>query len=268
MQIIRFIDERGATRFGRPTDSGEVEVLDGDPVTGVSPTGSTARVARLRAPIGPRAILCVGLNYRDHAVETGQPLPQRPVLFMKNLAAVQHPGDPIVLPRAMVERPEVDYEIELAVVIGRPARRVSANKALGHVAGYTIANDVSARRLQKRAGQWVRGKSLDTFCPLGPALVTADELTDPQSLSMTTRLNGEVVQRSSTAEMLFTVAELIADLSREMTLLAGTVLLTGTPAGVGFVRQPPVFLQPGDLLELTIDGIGTLRNPVRADRAI
>ena len=221
-------------------------------------------MARLLAPIEPRAILCIGLNYRDHAAETGAKLPNRPVLFMKNPAALTHPGSPIAIPSESVERPEVDYEAELAVVIGTAARGVSVDDALGHVLGYTVGNDVSARRMQKRGGggQWVRGKSYDTFCPLGPVLVTADELPDPQSLAIETRLNGEVMQSSSTSEMIFGVAELIADLSREMTLLPGTVLMTGTPHGVGFVRDPRVFLMPGDEVAITIERIGTLRNPV------
>jgi 2-keto-4-pentenoate hydratase/2-oxohepta-3-ene-1,7-dioic acid hydratase in catechol pathway len=215
--------------------------------------------------LDPTAILCIGLNYRDHAHETGRTLPERPVLFMKNPAAAWHPDADIELPRRFVERPEVDYEVELAVVIGRAARNVKAAEALDHVYGYTIANDVSARRVQKHGGggQWVRGKSYDTFCPMGPVLVTADEIPDPQALGLRTRLDGELMQDSSTAEMIFGVAELIADLSTNTTLLPGTVILTGTPAGVGFVRQPRRFLVPGDRLELEIDGIGSLCNGVR-----
>lgn len=264
MHIIRYIDERGERHWGRQTQDGEAEVLAGDLLGGLETTGERSRIKKILCPVEPRAILCIGLNYRDHAAETGQVLPRRPVVFMKNPAAIQHPGDPILLPPSMVERPEADYEVELAVVIGRAAKGVSRAAALDHVLGYTVANDVSARRLQKEGRQWVRGKSVDTFCPLGPALVTPDEVPDPQALSLETRRNGEVMQRSSTSEMIFSVADLIADLSREMTLLPGTVILTGTPAGVGFVRKPPVFLAPGDELELTIERIGTLRNPVRA----
>jgi 2-keto-4-pentenoate hydratase/2-oxohepta-3-ene-1,7-dioic acid hydratase in catechol pathway len=264
MKIVRFIDARGRTCWGSQTIDGEAEVLSGDPVRGLEPTGERCAIGKLLCPVDPPALLCIGLNYRDHAAETGQVLTARPVVFMKNPAALQHPGDPILLPRSMVERPEADYEVELAVVIGRAAKGISRADALSHVLGYSVANDVSARRLQKEGRQWVRGKSVDTFCPLGPALATPDEVPDPQALSLETRLNGEVMQRSSTAEMIFSVAELIADLSREMTLLPGTIILTGTPAGVGFTRTPPVFLKPGDELELTIDGIGTLRNPVRA----
>ncbi len=264
MRIVRFVDGRGEIRLGEDLGGGRARLLAGDLLEGLEATRDEVEVARVLAPLEPRAILCIGLNYRDHAAETGAKLPDRPVLFMKNPAALQHPGEPILLPRALVDEPEVDYEVELAVVIGRPARGVRPARALEHVLGYTVANDVSARRLQKRGGggQWVRGKSLDTFCPLGPALVTRDEVPDPQALALETRLNGRVVQSSSTSEMVFSVAELVADLSQDMTLLPGTVILTGTPAGVGFVRDPRVFLRPGDLVEMTIERVGTLRSPV------
>jgi 2-keto-4-pentenoate hydratase/2-oxohepta-3-ene-1,7-dioic acid hydratase in catechol pathway len=264
MRIIRFVDDQGTERWGHEYDGDTAANLTGTLLEGLSPAAGRVRVARLLAPLEPRAILCIGLNYRDHAAETGKPLPDRPVLFMKNPAAVQHPGEPIRLAPEFVERPEVDYEVELAVVLGRAARDVAVGDALDHVLGYTVANDVSARRVQKEGGggQWVRGKSYDTFCPLGPVLVTPEDLPDPQSLRLTTHLNGVVMQDSTTAAMFFGVAELIADLSRSTTLLPGTVILTGTPAGVGFTRNPPVFLKPGDILELTIDGIGTLINPV------
>lgn len=266
MRIIRFLDDQGTQRWGCDHQGDTAALLVGDLIHGLEPTDARAPVSRLLAPVVPRAILCIGLNYRDHARETGTPLPDKPVLFMKNPAAVQDPGAPIRLLPEFVERPEVDFEVELAVVIGRAARDVRPDAALDHVLGYTIGNDVSARRIQKRGGggQWVRGKSYDTFCPLGPALVTPDEIPDPQALRMKTRLNGEVMQDSSTAEMIFSVAELIADLSRGTTLLPGTVIMTGTPHGVGFARDPRVFLKPGDLLELSIEAIGTLSNPVVA----
>jgi 2-keto-4-pentenoate hydratase/2-oxohepta-3-ene-1,7-dioic acid hydratase in catechol pathway len=183
---------------------------------------------------------------------------------MKPTSAVCGPGDAIRLPRACEHGPEVDYEAELAVVIGRSARDVPAAGALDHVLGYTCACDVSARRWQKHAGggQWVRGKSFDSFCPLGPVLVTANQIPDPQALTLSCRINGETMQQGSTADMIFSVAELIAFLSRDTTLLPGTVILTGTPSGVGFTRSPPVFLQPGDRVEVEIDAIGVLENPV------
>ena len=167
-----------------------------------------------------------------------------------------------------MEPPEVDYEVELAVVIGKTAKDVTAAEALGYVLGYTVANDVSARRWQgaRGSGQWVRGKSFDTFCPLGPELVTADELVDPQNLRLTCVLNGQVMQDANTSDMIFPVTELISFLSTGTTLLPGTVILTGTPSGVGYTRKPPVFLMPGDTVDMTVEGIGTLSNPVELQK--
>lgn len=271
MRIVRYIDDAGVTRWGcGPNDAfTSAERLTGDLVAGLTPGGNRDVIAELLPPVEPRAILCVGLNYREHAEETGQPIPDYPVLFMKNPAALNAHGQPIVLPKAHIgdeHKPEVDYECELAVVIGKDARDVAVEHALDHVRGYTIANDVSARRWQKHsgAGQYVRGKSFDTFCPLGPVLVTPDELGDPQSLQLTTRVNDRVLQDSSTADMIFPVAELIAELSRDLTLLAGTVILTGTPPGVGVARKPQVFLAPGDVVTCSIEKIGALVNPVVA----
>jgi 2-keto-4-pentenoate hydratase/2-oxohepta-3-ene-1,7-dioic acid hydratase in catechol pathway len=267
MHIYRFIDESGTTRYGTDLRDGSAEVLTGDHPAALTPTATRSKVRKLLCPIEPTAILGIGLNYRGHAAETQQPIPERVVLFMKNPASVQNPGDPIILPKFAVERPEVDYEGELAVVIGCRARNVPASQALDYVLGYTIGNDVSARRVQKHggAGQWVRGKSYDTFCPLGPAIVTPDQIPDPQKLALTTRLNGQVMQESSTSDMIFGVAEIIADLSAGMTLLPGTLILTGTPAGVGFTRVPPAYLCPGDRVSVTIEGIGMLDNPVEAE---
>jgi len=185
---------------------------------------------------------------------------------MKNPAAVTDPDSPIVLPRCCADRPQVDWEAELAVVIGRDAKDVPEDRALEVVLGYTAANDVSARVWQKQlgGGQFVRGKSFDTFCPLGPVLVTADELGDPQDLGVRCRVNGECVQDGRTGEMIFPVARLIAFLSQDTTLKAGTVILTGTPAGVGAAMKPPRFLAAGDRVEVEIEGIGTLSNPVAA----
>jgi len=239
MRIIRFSDENDEQRYGHNYQGDMATLLEGQLFNEpLEDTGREIRVKKLLAPIQPTAILCIGLNYREHARETGTDLPKYPVLFMKNPAAVNHPGDPIVLERSCLEPPEVDYEAELAVVIGKPAKDVPAAKAFDYVAGYTAANDVSARRWQKHAGagQWVRGKSFDTFCPLGPELITPDEIPDPQ--------------------------ELIEYLSGGMTLLPGTVILTGTPSGVGFTRKPPVFLKPGDVVEVAVGHIGRLINPV------
>lgn len=183
---------------------------------------------------------------------------------MKNPAAVAHPGDPVVIPDSCMNPLQTDYEAELAVVIGKSVKNISADDALNYVFGYTAANDVSARRWQKHggAGQWVRGKSFDTFCPLGPELVTADEIPDPQTLGIKCLLNNKVMQDGHTSDMIFSVAELIRHLSQDMTLVPGTVILTGTPSGVGFVRNPPVYLKPGDKVQVRIEGIGTLSNVV------
>jgi 2-keto-4-pentenoate hydratase/2-oxohepta-3-ene-1,7-dioic acid hydratase in catechol pathway len=175
---------------------------------------------------------------------------------MKNPASVTNPGDPILLHPCCMQPPEVDYEVELAVIIGKTAKDVSVAEAFDYVLGYTVANDVSARRWQggRGSGQWVRGKSFDTFCPLGPELVTADELADPQNLRLTCVLNGQVMQDANTSDMIFPIAELISFLSTGTTLLPGTVILTGTPSGVGYTRKPPVFLMPGDTVDMTVQG--------------
>ncbi|QTA93085.1 fumarylacetoacetate hydrolase family protein [Desulfonema magnum] len=266
MRIIRFLDENNNECYGYNYHDDIATPLKGELFGGqqAEDTGPEVRVKKLLAPLQPTAILCIGLNYRQHAKETGIKLPDYPVLFMKNPAAVTHPGDPVVLPPSCLEPPQVDYEAELVVVIGKPAKDVSAKDALDYVLGYTAANDVSARRWQKHAGggQWVRGKSFDTFCPLGPELVTADEIPDPQTLRLRCILNNEVMQDSNTSDMIFSVAELIEFLSESTTLLPGTVILTGTPSGVGFVREPPVYLKSGDVVEISVEGIGSLSNPV------
>ncbi|MER5326625.1 fumarylacetoacetate hydrolase family protein [Streptosporangium roseum] len=212
------------------------------------------------APLRPGKIVAIGLNYLDHIREAGMDKPERPLMFAKFPSSVIGPGEPIVIDGALTER--VDWEVELAVVIGAPLRRASPAEALAGVAGYTVANDVSARDLQFADGQWTRGKSLDTFCPLGPVVVTPDELGDPQSLRLRTVVNGETVQDSSTEEMLFGVAELLSYCSRAFTLEPGDVVLTGTPWGCGEFMDPRRSLRPGDVLEVTVEGIGTLRNPV------
>ncbi len=265
MRILHFISAEQRRLLGCPNEDGTTRVLAGDLYAGsLTETGETVAIQQLLAPIEPCNIFCIGLNYRAHATETGATIPVHPVVFMKPSTAVVGPGDPIRLPRACEHGPEVDYEAELAVVIGRKARNVSAENALDHVLGYSCACDVSARRWQKHAGggQWIRGKSFDSFCPLGPTLVTADEITDPQALELSCRINGKTLQQSSTADMIFSVAELIAFLSRDTTLLPGTLILTGTPPGVGFAREPPIFLAPGDQVEVEITPIGILSNPV------
>jgi 2-keto-4-pentenoate hydratase/2-oxohepta-3-ene-1,7-dioic acid hydratase in catechol pathway len=207
-------------------------------------------------------IVAVGLNYLDHIRETGLQRPAEPLLFTKFTTSVIGDGDAIELDESLTTR--VDWEVELAVVIGRTMRHVAASDALEHVYGYTVANDVSARDLQFSDGQWVRAKSLDTFCPLGPAIVTADEIPHPQALALKTRVNGETVQDSNTSEMLFPVAELLALCSRSFTLEAGDILLTGTPWECGEFMQPKRRLQPGDTVACEIERIGTIMNPVVA----
>jgi 2-keto-4-pentenoate hydratase/2-oxohepta-3-ene-1,7-dioic acid hydratase in catechol pathway len=214
--------------------------------------------------VRPGKIVAIGLNYRDHVVESGLEMPTRPLVFAKFPSSLIGSDEPIVLDRDLSER--VDWEVELAVIVGEPMRRVAAADALSHVFGYTIANDVSARDVQFGDGQWVRGKSFDTFCPLGPVVVTPDEVPDPQTLLLRTRVNGETVQDSSTSEMIFGVAELLAFCSTSFTLERGDVILTGTPWGCGEFMDPPRSLRPGDFVEAEIDGIGVLRNPVVAGR--
>ncbi len=268
MRIIRFLDEYGDIRLGHDFADGKAILLEGEMFEELQDSGHRIRAAKLLAPLQPSAILCIGLNYSQHARETNAALPQYPVLFMKNPGALNHPDDPILLPPSCLDPLQVDYEVELAAVIGKTAKNVSAANALDYVFGYTIGNDVSARRWQKHggAGQWVRGKSFDGFCPLGPVLVTTDEISDPQDLGVQCRLNGELMQDGNTSDMIFSVAQLISFLSESTTLLPGTVILTGTPSGVGFARNPPVFLKPGDVVEMTIVGIGSLRNTVIAEK--
>jgi 2-keto-4-pentenoate hydratase/2-oxohepta-3-ene-1,7-dioic acid hydratase in catechol pathway len=265
MRIARFQDPSGDIRFGIPLDDTQAQLLEGDLYDGPRETGQASPVVKWLAPVSPINIFGIGLNYRAHAEETGAPIPEHPVVFMKPTSAITNPGDPILLPVSCDQGPEVDYEAELALVIGTTARDVPAERALDYVLGYTCANDISARRWQKHGGggQWVRGKSFDGFCPLGPVLVTADEIPDPQSLGVQCLLNGKTMQNGNTGDMIFGVAELIARLSRDTTLLPGTLILTGTPPGVGFARNPPVFLADGDLVRVQIEHIGALENPVR-----
>lgn len=215
----------------------------------------------LLAPIPrPGKFLCIGLNYRDHAEESGMPVPEQPVVFSKCITAVTGPDSPVFLPETSKR---VDYEAEFAIVIGKRCRRVAKEEAMQYVLGYTCVNDVSARDLQEMDGQWVRAKSLDSFGPMGEAVVTVDEIEDPHQLGIRLRLNGETLQDSNTNQLIFGVAELVSFLSRDITLEPGDIISTGTPPGVGFARKPPIYLKDGDVMEVEIDGIGVLRNPVR-----
>jgi 2-keto-4-pentenoate hydratase/2-oxohepta-3-ene-1,7-dioic acid hydratase in catechol pathway len=270
MKIVRYLDRAGKAHHGSeeggPEGRSIVRRIDGDLYGDHAVTGETADVARLLAPIAPTGFLCIGLNYRRHAQETGAKIPEYPILFMKGVNATQDPGGPIVIP-GHLQSTEVDYECELAVVIGKACKNVSRERALDYVLGYTCANDVSARDWQIRngGGQWCRGKTFDTFAPLGPCLVTRDEITDPNALKIATVLNGERVQDWSTSDMIFDVPRLIEFLSGSTTLVPGTVILTGTPHGVGMAKKPPVWLKPGDVVTVEIEKIGALTNPVVAE---
>jgi 2-keto-4-pentenoate hydratase/2-oxohepta-3-ene-1,7-dioic acid hydratase in catechol pathway len=209
---------------------------------------------RLGPPLVPGQILCLGKNYAEHAAEFGGGVPLIPVVFSKARSSLQGPSDPLVLP---MQSNQVDGEAELAVVIGRRARRVAAEEALSYVAGYTVLNDVTDREAQRAGGQWFYGKSMDGFCPLGPWLVTADEVPDPHALRVFSRLNGEILQEDTTAHMVFRIPHLLEYLTAGLTLEPGDVLATGTPAGIGSARKPPRVLREGDLLETGVDGLGT-----------
>ncbi len=222
--------------------------------------GIALEEVKLKAPIpNPGKIICIGLNYRDHAAETGQPIPEYPTVFSKYANTVIGPDEPIVLPRVSQR---VDYEGELGVVIGRRGRYISEDRALDYVAGYLPCNDVSARDFQKRTSQWTIGKTFDTFAPMGPTLVTADEIPDPHALDIRVYVSGELMQSSNTQNLIFSIPYLIAYLSQVMTLEPGDVILTGTPGGVGDVRTPPRYLQPGDEVQVEVTHLGVLRNPV------
>lgn len=218
------------------------------------------RTARLGPPLPrPGKILCIGINYKDHIEETNSETPDYPVVFSKYSNTIIGPEDPIRLPAISHA---VDYEAEFAVVMGRTARNVSRAEALDYVGGYTILNDVSARDFQHRTSQWTIGKSFDSFAPIGPVLVTADAIPDPHTLDIKLRLNGEEMQSSNTRQLLFTVNDLIHEITSAITLEPGDIISTGTPGGVGFARDPQVLLKPGDVVEVEIEAIGVLRNPV------
>jgi len=223
---------------------------------------------QLLAPVpDPKKIICIGLNYRDHAAESGVPVPSEPILFSKYATALIGHGASIVLPATSHE---VDYEAELVVVIGRGGRHIARERALEHVGGYAVGHDVSARdwQLNKPGKQWMAGKTFDTFAPVGPELVTPDEIPDPYNLGIRLRLNGQTMQDSSTSQLIFKVDELIAYLSGVFTLEPGDLIFTGTPPGVGMARKPPVWLKPGDLVEVEIDHLGTLRNTVISENRV
>jgi 2-keto-4-pentenoate hydratase/2-oxohepta-3-ene-1,7-dioic acid hydratase in catechol pathway len=263
MRIIRYLAQEGDIRFAAEKSGGRLFDIRGDIFRDFEVTERESNMVKLLAPIDPPVILCIGLNYRKHAAETGAKIPEHPVLFMKSAGTLQNPGDPIVLPTRL-RSDEVDYECELAVVIGQKCKNVSKSDAFEVIFGYTAGNDVSARDWQKRygGGQWCRGKGFDTFAPLGPAIVTKDDIPDPNSLRISTRVNSKTRQNSNTSDMIFDVPTLVEFLSGSTTLYPGTVILTGTPEGVGMAMDPPKFLAPGDFVEVEIEKIGVLSNPV------
>lgn len=234
---------------------------------GVKPSPTYERAiplaeAKLHAPLIPGKIIAIGRNYAEHAKETGSALPDKPLIFAKFPSSVIGPGDAITWRESITT--QVDWEVELAVIIGQRAREVSEEDALNYVYGYTVANDVTARDLQQKLDtQWTRGKSLDTFCPLGPYIVTRDEIADPQNLAVKTMVNGEVMQDSNTSNMIFNVKHLISYSSRMFTLEPGDIILTGTPDGVGMGRKPPVFLKDGDTVTVSVEGVGEISNPCK-----
>jgi 2-keto-4-pentenoate hydratase/2-oxohepta-3-ene-1,7-dioic acid hydratase in catechol pathway len=278
MKIVTFTAQRKiGTGVQRP-DGSIVDVSKaGDALTIMSDRGaralakslSLARTARpvkgakLRAPFTPRALICIGLNYMDHVRETNAKAPEKPVVFGKFANALAGPGDTVTWHADASA--EVDFEAELGVVIGKRASRVAREKALGYVGGYTCVNDISARDIQKTdsGGQWVLGKTFDAFCPIGPVLVTADEIPDPQNLGIRCILNGATVQNSNTREMIFGVAHLVAHLSHYMTLMPGDIIATGTPPGVGMGRTPRLWMKNGDVCTIEVDGIGALTNRMK-----
>ncbi|HZQ92447.1 MAG TPA: fumarylacetoacetate hydrolase family protein [Terriglobales bacterium] len=262
MKIIRYRDPEGRIHCAAEQPGGERLRLEGDIYGGLRPTQEPARIRYLLAPVVPTTIWCIGKNFRAHAAEAGMDEPTVPVVFAKGVNSIQHPDAPILLPAAAPN--EVDYECELVVIIGRPCKDATRDSALEYVLGYTCGNDVSARdwQLTTGGGQWCRGKTFDTFAPIGPCLVTKDEIPDPGALRIQTVLNGQVMQDSSTRNMIFDVPTLIEFLSAGTTLAPGTAIFTGTPDGVGFARKPPRYLKNGDRCSIVIEGIGTLTNPV------
>ena len=274
MKLVTYSTDDGGPRVGHIED-GEIQPLGGASLLEYIEHGRDAdrrpggeavplEEARIHAPIArPGKIIAIGLNYVDHAEETGSPIPEKPLVFAKYPNSVIGHREAIRIPPITEQ---VDYEAELAVVIGRPAKNVSEAEALEYVFGYTNANDVSSRDLQfSEGGQWTRSKSIDTFCPIGPYIATRDEVPDPQNLSIRCILNGEVMQDGTTSKMIFSVAELVAFLSSGMTLMPGDIIITGTPPGVGMARDPQVWLKAGDEVSIEIEGLGTLTNPVEAE---
>jgi 2-keto-4-pentenoate hydratase/2-oxohepta-3-ene-1,7-dioic acid hydratase in catechol pathway len=267
MKIIRYENSKGEIGYAAEKSAGEYSRIAGDIYGRFAVRDERVDVARVLAPVVPPTIFCIGVNYRQHAQEAGMPVPERPVVFLKSANTLQDPGAPILIPVGAGST-EIDYECELVIIIGKRCRNVAADKALDYVLGYTCGNDVSSRDWQLRMGgtQWCRGKSFDTFAPLGPCLVTKADIPKPNSLRIQTLLNGEVMQDSNTSDMIFDVPALVSFVSQSTTLMPGTVIFTGTPQGIGMARKPPRWLVPGDEVSVVIEGIGTLTNRVENEK--
>ena len=264
MKIIRFVSGEQKALYGAysPDHPNCAKIIEGNIFSTYKITSQETQIKKLLAPIIPINILALGINYKKHGDETAISYPEQPVLFLKATTSITGHEGPIILPAAGPDH--VDYEAELAVVIGKKAKNVMPDEVMDYIMGYTCANDVSARdwQFEMQKGQWARGKSFDTFCPMGPWIVTKEEIEDPNNLSIRAILNGQTVQESRTSNMIFNIQQIVSNLSRSMTLLPGTVILTGTPEGVGFTRQPPLFLKTGDIVSIEIEKIGTLTNRV------
>jgi 2-keto-4-pentenoate hydratase/2-oxohepta-3-ene-1,7-dioic acid hydratase in catechol pathway len=268
MKLIRFISQSNETCYGvvESQDDQTAHLINGSIYDEFLVSPETAIIKKILPPVVPPNIIGIGLNYAKHAEETGIHRPEIPVMFLKATSSLIAHGAPILLPKAGAN--EVDYEAELAIVIGKPAKNTPLDEVEDVILGYCCANDVSARdwQIKKQKKQWARGKSFDTFCPLGPYLVTKDEISNPNNLQIQTKINGTIYQNSNTSDMIFQVSHLVSHLSQSMTLLPGTVILTGTPSGVGFTRQPSVFLKEGDQITISIEKIGQLSNPVLKEK--
>jgi 2-keto-4-pentenoate hydratase/2-oxohepta-3-ene-1,7-dioic acid hydratase in catechol pathway len=264
MKIVRFIPKGGNEPvYGVLQSETTAELINGDIRGNYQTTGQTAEIKKLLVPVEPSMICAIGLNFAEHAAEFNLPIPDYPVLFMKAPSAIQNPGDPIEIPTHLASH-QVDYEAELVVIIRKECKNATPENALDYVLGYTCGNDVSARDWQKEFGgsQWCRGKSFATFAPLGPCLVTPDEIPNPQNLKLSSTVNGELRQSSTTANHIFSVRDLIVFLSGSTILPAGTAIFTGTPSGAGLARNPQVYLKEGVEVTIEIEGIGKLTNPV------
>jgi 2-keto-4-pentenoate hydratase/2-oxohepta-3-ene-1,7-dioic acid hydratase in catechol pathway len=262
MKIIRYRNPAGEIYHASEQSDGSCFRIEGDIFNDFEITRETAEVQQILAPVVRTMVWCIGQNYRRHADETGIGTYEFPVVFAKGTNSLQNPGDPIRIP---AHSQEIDYEGELVVVVGKACKDISRERALDYIAGYTCGNDVSARdwQLKKGGGQWCRGKSFDTFAPLGPCLVTRESIPNPNALRIRTTVNGKTRQDASTSEMIFDIPTLIEFLSQDTTLLPGTTIFTGTPHGIGMVQEPPLWLRNGDEVSVAREGIGTLHNPVR-----